>query len=287
MACKATSSTIGHLWTRDQVPAWQQDNPYILTGYRGANYSYRKALASLGYLHNQTGNIFTHLFAVPALVVLAVLVNHGRHISTDAVDRLILAIFVIGASTCFLLSTCFHTFSCHSAPVEQLWVRADFLGSIIITAATFLAGEYYFFFCEHIRMGIHMATVSLSVLAVTVLLTPRLQGPNYRTLRLICFCLLGVSGFVPMVDSLAHYGWNHSKRYSIVYYLVEMLLEVLGAVTYGCRLPERLAPGRFDIWGHSHQFFHIFTAAAALVHVAGLANAARNTQSFARCATGL
>ncbi|KAF2218861.1 hemolysin-III related-domain-containing protein [Elsinoe ampelina] len=284
---ESKDNTTDRLWNWDQVPAWQQDNRYIITGYRGATYSYRKALTSLGYLHNQTGNIFTHLLAIPALVILAVLVYHVRHISTDPVDRLIIAIFVVGVSTCFLLSTCFHTFSCHSAPVEQLWVRVDFLGIIIITAATFVAGEYYFFFCEHIRMGIHMAvTISLSVLAITVLLTPRLQGPKHRTLRLVCFCLMGVSGFVPMIDSLAHYGWDHSKRYSIVYYLIEMLLEVVGAVLYGCRLPERFAPGRFDMWGHSHQFFHIFTAAAACVHLTGLANAARKTRALERCASG-
>lgn len=63
-----------------------------------------------------------------------------------------------------------------------------------------------------------------------------------------------------------------------------MLLEILGAAAYGFRVPERFAPGDFDIWGHSHQFFHLFSAAAALVHLAGLANAVRNTRSFDRCA---
>ncbi|TKX25559.1 putative ADIPOR-like receptor 4 [Elsinoe australis] len=293
----------------DQVPEWQRDNRYILTGYRRATYSYRKAIGSLAYLHNQTGNIFSHLLAIPTLVTASVVAYHVQEVPLTSVDCVILALFVFGASTCFLLSTSFHTFACHSPTVEELWVRVDFTGIIIITATTFVAGEYYLFYCEKTRMIIHfvtvsaararplsvpsvvepapeMQTVSLAVLTVIVLLTPRFQGPDYRTFRLICFCLMGISGFVPMIDSLAHYGWEHSKRYSIGYYLVEMLLELLGAATYGCRVPERFAPGKFDIWGHSHQFFHLFSAAAALVHLAGLANALRTTRSFDRCAVG-
>ncbi|KAF4549814.1 ADIPOR-like receptor IZH2-like protein [Elsinoe fawcettii] len=271
----------------DEIPDWQRDNRYILTGYRRATYSYKKAVASLGYLHNQTGNIFSHLLAVPTLIVSAAVAYHLQEVPLATLDRLILAIFVVGASTCFLLSTSFHTFACHSPTVEELWVRVDFTGIIVITATTFVAGEYYLFYCEQTRMIIHMTvTVSLAVLTIIVLLTPKFQGPDYRTFRLACFCLMGVSGFVPMIDSLAHYGWAHSMRYSIHYYLIEMLLELLGAATYGCRVPERFAPGRFDIWGHSHQFFHLFSAAAALVHLAGLANALRNTKSFDRCAAG-
>jgi len=86
-----------------------------------------------------------------------------------------------------------------------------------------------------------------------------------------------------MIDSLAHYGWDHSVRYSIGYYLVEMLLELCGALTYGLRVPERFSPGTFDIWGASHQWFHVFSAAAAVVHLLGLMHAAEQTRGHQRC----
>lgn len=144
----------------DEVPEWQQDNRYILTGYRKITHSYRKAISSLAYLHNQTGNIFSHLLAIPTLVISAVVAYYVQNISLAAVDCLILALFVVGASTCFLLSTCFHTFASHSPTVEQLWVRIDFTGIVIITATTFVAGEYYLFYCEQVRMTIHVIIVS-------------------------------------------------------------------------------------------------------------------------------
>jgi adiponectin receptor len=40
----------------------------------------------------------------------------------------------------------------------------------------------------------------------------------------------------------------------------------LGAATYACRVPERWLPGKFDIFGHSHQLWHAAVVLAAWVH---------------------
>jgi hypothetical protein len=39
------------------------------------------------------------------------------------------------------------------------------------------------------------------------------------------------------------------------------------------RIPERLAPGSFDIWGSSHQIFHVLVVMAAGAHLVGLLKA--------------
>ncbi len=38
-------------------------------------------------------------------------------------------------------------------------------------------------------------------------------------------------------------------------------------------MPERLRPGKFDIWGSSHQIFHVLVVAAAVAHLIGLLKA--------------
>lgn len=43
------------------------------------------------------------------------------------------------------------------------------------------------------------------------------------------------------------------------------------------RTPERLAPGTFDIWGSSHQIFHVAILCAMYTHVAAL------LQGFTTC----
>ena len=39
---------------------------------------------------------------------------------------------------------------------------------------------------------------------------------------------------------------------------------------YMFQVPERWFPGKFDIWGQSHQMFHIFVLVAVFVHYHGI-----------------
>ena len=39
------------------------------------------------------------------------------------------------------------------------------------------------------------------------------------------------------------------------------------------RVPERYAPGKYDIWGSSHQIFHVLVVLAACAHLVGLIKA--------------
>lgn len=48
------------------------------------------------------------------------------------------------------------------------------------------------------------------------------------------------------------------------------------------RVPERLSPGRFDLWGSSHQIFHVLVVLAAAVHLVGLLKAFDYEHSYRR-----
>jgi adiponectin receptor len=39
------------------------------------------------------------------------------------------------------------------------------------------------------------------------------------------------------------------------------------------RVPERYYPGKFDLWGNSHNIWHFFVVAAAIWHYVGALNA--------------
>jgi adiponectin receptor len=56
----------------------------------------------------------------------------------------------------------------------------------------------------------------------------------------------------------------------LFYLVLQGVLYILGAAIYACRIPERFAPGKFDLFGSSHQIFHGFVIAAALTHLIGL-----------------
>ena len=48
--------------------------------------------------------------------------------------------------------------------------------------------------------------------------------------------------------------------------MLEGAIYLLGALLFATRFPERLAPGRFDYWGQSHQIHHLCSGAGGFIH---------------------
>merc|ERR1719348_2123 len=101
------------------------------------------------------------------------------------------------------------------------------------------------------------------------------SSPAFRPIRAGLFVALGGFGLVPSIHFLVQSGWSTALvEASIHRVLIMGGLYILGAVLYGCRIPERFLPGKFDIWFQSHQIFHVLVIAAAFVHYHGMANMA-------------
>jgi len=63
------------------------------------------------------------------------------------------------------------------------------------------------------------------------------------------FVALGLSGVIPTTHYIITDGlWNAVQKASLGYLLLMAFLYILGAVIYAMRIPERLYPGKFDIW---------------------------------------
>ena len=134
-----------------ELPPWQQDNEYITSGYRPLSYSYQKSLASLGSLHNQTVNIYSHLLGLVVFVVAARGVWDAlaeRYVSASQEDLVVFGCFFSGAFLCFAFSTAFHTFSNHSHDAHERWLFMDFLGILCLTAGSWVPGVYYGYYCR-------------------------------------------------------------------------------------------------------------------------------------------
>lgn len=55
--------------------------------------------------------------------------------------------------------------------------------------------------------------------------------------------------------------------------LLEGALYISGAAIYAARIPEKWSPGKYDLYGSSHQIFHFLVVAAAGTHLVGLVKA--------------
>ena len=125
----ATNKTITLLWS--DLPTWLQDNAHIHSGYRPASGSYRKSLASLTHLHNESVNIYTHLIGA-FLALLAGVYAYGtlrpRYEKATQQDVRVFACFFAGAVACLGISAGYHTVSNHSERVARAGNRLDYLG---------------------------------------------------------------------------------------------------------------------------------------------------------------
>ncbi|KAJ3295781.1 hypothetical protein HK104_002341 [Borealophlyctis nickersoniae] len=264
--------------SRKDLPAWYADNIYIFTGYRRIQNSYRGCFESLGYINNETGNIYSHLIGAVLFLVL-VIAGHSYAMdmpeSTKWSDHAVIIIFMLSAVTCLGCSATFHTCCCHSQAVARKWNKADYVGIVVLIVGSFIPTLYYGFYCEPVLQAIYIAGISiLGFITVGLCLSSLFTRPEYRTTRTVNFIALGLSGVIPLIHSWLTYGLKFVRGSLTVEYLVVMgAMYVIGAVIYACRVPERWFPGKFDIWGHSHQIFHTLVLTAAITHYVGVMKA--------------
>lgn len=120
-----------------------------------------------------------------------------------------------------------------------------------------------------------------------IVVHPSYQSRQYRLFRLSVFVLTGLSAFAPIIHASRLFPLEQlNKQSGLPYYYVEGGVILLGALIYGTRFPERLYPGRFDIWGSSHQIFHVLVVLATSIHLLGVLNAFEWNYENRRCGAG-
>ncbi|KAM4604545.1 membrane progestin receptor delta-like, partial [Discoglossus pictus] len=83
---------------------------------------------------------------------------------------------------------------------------------------------------------------------------PRLS----KILRTVAFVHPFVFDNIPLLYRLVFcFGDSCTWNDAIPLHLYHLLFALLTGFLFASHLPERLAPGRFDYFGHSHQLFHI------------------------------
>ncbi|KAJ1989584.1 hypothetical protein H4R33_002003 [Dimargaris cristalligena] len=274
-ALKVTAHRLLHF---EELPAWMQDNMYILTGYRPPLQSYKQCFRSLFYLHNETGNVYSHLLG--ALLFLGFgglaagfMVQHQS--TVQWLDVMVMFIFIAGAVACLSLSTTFHLVSCHSHSVSRQWNKCDYLGIVFLIVGSFFPPIYYAFYCHPNWLIFYLTSTSaLGGMTAYFSVSKRFEGGKYRWARTMLFIGMGLSGAVPLMHGLTIYGLEVAlKSFSLAWILGMALFYIVGALIYAGRVPERWSPGRFDFWLHSHQIFHLFVVAAAILHYIGVVKA--------------
>ncbi|KAK6532650.1 hypothetical protein TWF281_006830 [Arthrobotrys megalospora] len=257
------------------IPEWLHENEFIMTGYRQPSFSLAKSVRSILSIHNETVNIWSHiigsvLFVTIPLYVFTTEIPPRYKIATTE-DIVVCTTYFLGCAICFGLSATYHTLMNHSPKVHTVSVQLDYLGILILMYSAMIPLIYYGFVCDHNLRNIYWAVESvLAGLCAISTMHPMFHSSKAKVLRGIFYSAFGLSSFVPIFHAIAIYGWEVQKdRMGLIWWALVGLFDSIGVLAYGSKVPERFFPGRFDIWGQSHQILHISVVIAGMMHVMG------------------
>ncbi|KAF3939450.1 hypothetical protein ABW19_dt0203404 [Dactylella cylindrospora] len=264
----------------NELEPWQKDNEYILTGYRKLSYSYYISLRSILQIHNETGNIWTHLLA--ALLFLYSLSNFittslpTLRSSASSTDILAISIYYITVINAWALSTNYHTFTNHSHDVHKFGNELDHLGIVLVVWGSAIPASYFAFRdVPGITRYVHyFINTVLAIACGYVTLRPKFRHPQYKIWRFYVYLVLVTSALLTVGQGWYMFGFEEmDRRMGVRNFLMLGVWQTTGGIVYAARAPERWVPKRFDNWGHSHQLMHVLVVCGAVCNEWGLLRA--------------
>ncbi|KAJ7692915.1 hemolysin-III related-domain-containing protein [Mycena rosella] len=257
--------------TWSQLEPWQRDNPAILTGYRRLTNSWSQTFPTLLWWHDESGRLslsrFCELLDAPFIQALCFpfRITSQAAPAPSAADAILLRTFLIGALTCFLCSSVFHSSLCHS---RKVCLPQFLTGILTLGTVNFFPTFHHAFFCAPRLRNVYIALMMVSgSTGIYMACFPTYATPAYRRTRTYTFFACGGVALLPFVHAIWKTGWTEaSASMSFRWLGIEILFYVGGALLYSERFPESLAPGSFDHIGSSHQIFHVCSMFAVLSH---------------------
>ncbi|KAF9264603.1 HlyIII-domain-containing protein [Marasmius fiardii PR-910] len=272
------------------LPSWKRYNVHILTGYRRPQESWGGCIHSIyAYVHNETGNIHTHLWGGVLFVYFLITVHPLQLTSgtTTWMDSAVFSIFLASAVFCLLSSATYHTSIAHqSREVCSRCHALDYGGIIVLTLGSFCPLLYYGFFCEPKTLKLYTSIVLLlNAAGAFVVIDPEYAKPSHIALRTAIFLSLGLFAVIPIIHLLIIYGPSITLTgMGFKWFILSGFFYIGGALLYANRIPERFNPGRYDYLFHSHQIFHICVVTGAYLHYVFISTALDYSYTRSKCA---
>jgi len=255
----------GDLLSSSDVPQHQKV-PFITYGYRPVPKGLCGLFWTIFSLHNETGNIWTHLVGFGYFVAVftqlfrELVIADGRGLQWD--ELWVLAL-VAATAFCLLCSFSYHICTCSGRCVRECMYRFDLTGIVTLIVVSYFTGIALGLRCQTGLRRFYLVYAAGVALALAwPLMRPRLDDLTRHFI--VCVAL----GLVPAVHFMCV-----SPREDIAL-VVPYMLAMFGCYAAGAwffihRWPEKQWPGRFDLFGHSHQVWHVFVLLAAVSWVRG------------------
>ncbi|VDD85392.1 unnamed protein product [Enterobius vermicularis] len=168
-----------------------------------------------------------------------------------------------------LLSTSYHLFGCSSKSSRQKWLRCDIFGITAGLIGMYTVGIYSAFYCfEQLRTNYFTMLMGLFAISAYMpscdnFMEPKIFGGRIGYLHLTYIAIVAF-GVCPTAHWVTLHGGLQNEH--VAAWLPKILLLYIltgsGFFFYASMVPERFKPGVFDIFGSSHQWWHMLIFAA-------------------------
>ncbi|XP_075431560.1 membrane progestin receptor gamma isoform X2 [Ascaphus truei] len=265
------------LLTVQQVPrVFHEDS--IICGYRSPRSSATACVLSLFQMTNETLNIWTHFIPTWYFLWMLLTILHSAGSWNDPILWPLL-VFLLSCCIYPLMSSCAHTFNIMSAKARHICFFLDYGAVSLYSLGSAVAYSAYVFPDRWVNGTFHRYYVACAVLN-TVMCTavscysrfPERTSPRLsKIMRIAAFAYPYLFDSIPLFYRLfLCSGDGCTQNAAFPMHLQHTVLAFLTAFLFATHLPERLAPGRFDYVGHSHQLFHVCAVLGTHFQMEGL-----------------
>uniref|UniRef100_A0A669D7P2 Progestin and adipoQ receptor family member 6 n=1 Tax=Oreochromis niloticus TaxID=8128 RepID=A0A669D7P2_ORENI len=216
-------------------------------------------------MNNETINIWTHFLPTWYFLWRFCVLCSTLNFLTDSYTWPLLVYMMLICVYPFT-SSCAHTFSTMSAESRHICYFFDYGALSLYSLGCAISYGYYVMPECWVNSWLHQYFVPIAI-GNTVFCTSlscysrflELQFPKRsKALRTIAFVVPFIFDTVPLIYRiLLCCGGSCSPTGALSNHCYHLLFAFLTCFLFTAHLPERLAPGCFDYFGHSHQLFHV------------------------------
>jgi len=182
-------------------------------------------------------------------------------------------------ASCLMLgvSALYHLFECVSPGVEKAFYSCDIMGIAISVSCICFINIWFEFRCNMLLKVLLFLLCGGCGSSVAAIAATRAQDwsillKGFFAITGACF-VLGITTCASRSYMMDHDEWQgDGPMYGVI---GSLLIITLGSYFYNYNVPEAWYPGKFDIWGHSHQLWHTCVFLAPVSTYIGVVNCSR------------
>lgn len=173
---------------------------------------------------------------------------------------------------CYLFSSIMHLLYPKNEKVCQHTQFLDYIGINILIASTFSTFVYFAFYCNTVIQTIYYYIIfGFSIIVLPISKMQIFMKKKFRWIRPTVFFIYASSFIAPIVHrSIINEKNNEAYYIELWYFITSAFFYIIGIIFYITRFPEKKYIGKFDIFGSSHQLFHIFVLLGGISSLIGI-----------------